>query len=132
MPGRGALYAAAAVVAAAMSVLTAVARPDDGGGDAEALDGAAVFAVKGCAACHDGPQSTSFVDVGPSLADAPSWAGERIEGLSAEQYIEQSMRSPAAFISPAYRSIGGPNEGMPVLQLSDAEITAVVEYLLGR
>jgi mono/diheme cytochrome c family protein len=131
MPGRGAAYAAAAVVAAAVSVFAAVARPGDGE-DAEALDGAALFQVKGCAACHEGPDSTSFVDVGPPLDDVPSWASERIEGLSAEDYVEQSMRSPAAFISPAYRSIGGPNEGMPVLQLSDAEIAALVAYLLGR
>ena len=73
-----------------------------------------------------------MIGVGPSLADAPSWAGERVDGLSAEEYVEQSMRNPSAFISPVYRSSGGPNEGMPLLQLSDDEIDALVDYLLAR
>ena len=75
---------------------------------------------------------TSMIGAGPSLADAPSWAGERIDGVSAEDYLEQSMRSPSAFISPLYRPIGGPSDGMPLLQLSDKEIAALVDYLLGR
>jgi hypothetical protein len=61
-----------------------------------------------------------------------SWAGDRVDGLSADAYVEQSMRSPSAFISPEYRPAGGPNDGMPVLQLSDDEIDALVAYLLGR
>ena len=73
-----------------------------------------------------------MIGAGPSLADAPSWAGERIDGVSAEEYLEQSMRSPSAFISPVYRPIGGPSDGMPLLQLSDTEIAALVDYLLAR
>jgi mono/diheme cytochrome c family protein len=128
---RVAVYAAAAAVAAALSLVAAAARPDTGG-DGAALDGAALFTVKGCAACHDGPDRTSMIGAGPPLADAPSWAGERIDGVSAEDYLEQSMRSPSAFISPAYRPIGGPNDGMPLLRLSDREIAALVDYLLQR
>ena len=73
-----------------------------------------------------------MTDAGPSLAAAPSWAGDRVEGLSAEEYIAQSMRTPTAFISPAYGgSTGGPGAGqMPLLQLSDAEIDAITAYLL--
>jgi mono/diheme cytochrome c family protein len=126
---RPAVYAAAAVVAAGLSFAAAAAHPD-GGDEATALDGESLFTVKGCAACHDGPDGISMVGAGPSLARAPTWAGERVEGLSAEEYLEQSMRSPSAFISPAYRSIGGPNDGMPSLQLSDREIAALVDYLL--
>ena len=40
------------------------------------------------------------------------------------------MRSPSAFISPAYRSTGGPSVGMPLLRLSDEEIDTLVDYLL--
>jgi mono/diheme cytochrome c family protein len=125
------VYAAAAVVAAALSITAVAARPGTGE-DATGFDGESLFTVKGCAACHDGPDGTSMIGAGPSLADAPSWAGERVDGLSAEEYLEQSMRSPSAFISPAFQSIGGPNDGMPLLQLSDREIGALVDYLLSR
>jgi hypothetical protein len=131
MPRRGVIYAAAALVAAALSVLATAARPD-GGDVAEALDGALLFQVKGCATCHLGPDTSPIVDVGPPLVAAASWAGDRVDGLSAEEYVEQSMRSPSAFISPEYRPLGGPNEAMPVLQLSAGEIDALVAYLLGR
>ena len=94
-----------------------------------AVDGAQLFRAKGCASCHAGPDSTAqFVDF-PSLADAPSWAGERRSGVSAADYIEQSIRDPNAFISPAWVG-GGPTTAMPQLGLTDAEIAAVVAYLL--
>jgi mono/diheme cytochrome c family protein len=131
MPRRGVLYAGAAFGAAALSVLATVARPD-GGDAAETLDGASLFQVKGCATCHLGPDTSPIVAVGPPLVAVSSWAGDRVDGLSAEEYVEQSMRSPSAFISPEYRPTGGPNDGMPVLQLSDDEIDALVGYLLGR
>jgi mono/diheme cytochrome c family protein len=128
---RAAVYAAGAVVAAALSFAAVAARPDAGDG-AASLDGASLFTAKGCATCHDGPDGSSMIGAGPSLADAPTWAGDRVDGLSAEEYLEQSMRSPSAFISPAYQPIGGPNDGMPLLQLSDREIAALVDYLLER
>jgi mono/diheme cytochrome c family protein len=128
---RSALYATVAVAAAVMSIVAAAARPETGGG-AAALDGASLFRAKGCATCHDGPTGPSLTGVGPSLADAPSWAGDRIDGVSAQDYLEQSVRSPSAFISPEYRSSGGPSVGMPLLQLSDDEIDRLVDYLLTR
>ena len=126
---RAALYATAAVAAAALSFVAAAARPD-AGGDTAAADGAALFVAKGCSSCHEGPAGRSLTDVGPSLAAAPTWAGERIAGIAAADYLEQSMRSPSAFISPAYRSTGGPSVGMPLLRLSDEEIDTLVDYLL--
>jgi mono/diheme cytochrome c family protein len=126
---RAAIFTVAAVAAAVLSFAAAVGRPD-GDREAAALDGASVFAAKGCATCHDGPGGQSLTDAGPTLAATPAWAGERIDGLTAEEYLEQSMRNPSAFNSPAYRAIGGPNDGMPVLQLSDEEIGALVAYLL--
>jgi mono/diheme cytochrome c family protein len=130
MPRR-VVYAVTAVAAATASFVAAAARPDSAP-PAEALDGGNLFHVKGCATCHDGPAGPSMTDAGPSLDDAPSWAGDRIEGLSAVEYLEQSMRNPTAFISPVYRSLGGPSDGMPLLQLSDNEINALVDYLLAR
>lgn len=128
---RSTWYAGAAAIAAATSFLAAAARPGSESG-AAAPEGAQVFRVKGCATCHDGPDSRPIADFGPSLVDVASWAGERVPGLSAEEYLAQSIRTPAAFIAPGSPgSSGGPGAGqMPLLQMSDAEIDAVVTYLL--
>jgi mono/diheme cytochrome c family protein len=98
---------------------------------APVLDGATLFQAKGCATCHTGPESNAS-DVGgfPSLAEAPSWAGSRRAGLSAEEYLEESIREPWAFISPEFHGSGGPTTAMPQLGLSDAERDAVVAFLL--
>jgi mono/diheme cytochrome c family protein len=128
----GALCAVGAVVLAVVTL----ASWDRGEGEAVAdgpttvvADGAQLFRAKGCATCHDGPDSTAqFVDF-PSLANAPSWAGERRSGMSAAEYVAQSIREPGAFISPAWVG-GGATTAMPQLGLNEAEIAAVVGYLL--
>jgi hypothetical protein len=51
--------------------------------------------------------------------------------MSAEDYVGESVRTPGAFISPAFQPIGGPTEAMPLLDVSDAELDALVRYLLG-
>jgi mono/diheme cytochrome c family protein len=94
-----------------------------------AFDGASLFRAKGCASCHDGPDSTALLEF-PSLADAPSWAGTRRAGLSAEEYLTESIREPWAFISPEFHPAGGPTQAMPQLGLSNAEIDAIAAYLL--
>ena len=95
-----------------------------------ALDGQTLFHAKGCATCHTGPTSTASMGEFPSLAEASSWAGSRREGLSAEEYLEESIREPWAFISPEYHEASGPTTAMPELGLSDAEREAVVAFLL--
>ena len=125
--------------AAALAIVTlATWNRDDGRAGAEppsstsvAMDGAQLFQARGCAACHDGPDTTAVMINFPSLAEAPVWAGERRPGLTAEQYVAESIHSPTAFISPEFRP-GGATHGMPDLHLSEAEIEAVVQYLLGE
>ena len=95
-----------------------------------ALEGASLFRAKGCASCHTGPDSASFHSAFPNLANVSSWAGERVPGMTAGDYITQSIRDPLAVISPQFRGDGGPTTGMPALALSDAEVAALVDYLL--
>ena len=92
--------------------------------------GASLFRAKGCASCHDGPGSTAFVPGFPSLADPGSWAGERKAGLSAGEYLAESIREPSAYLSPELERSGGPTQSMPELGLSNIEIDAIVTYLL--
>ncbi len=128
---------ACAIGAVVLAVIT-IATWDRGKGEAIAdvptttavADGAQLFRAKGCATCHDGPDSTAAFDEFPSLADASGWASDRRAGVSAAGYVAQSIREPGAFISPAWVG-GGQTTAMPQLGLTEAEIAAVVDYLLG-
>lgn len=93
-------------------------------------DGAALFQAKGCATCHTGPDSQALFVEFPNLSDAASFAGERKPGMSAEEYLAESIRVPNAFLSPAFQP-NGPTTSMPTLNVSDAEVDALVSYLLG-
>jgi cytochrome c551/c552 len=126
---RAAIYAAVALVAAALSLVTALVRPSEAG--TPTANGATLFHVKGCATCHEGPDTATMMGVGPSLAHAADWASTRVERMSAHDYLAQSMRQPSVFISPAWAGPDGPTTGMPQLQLSDAEVEALVHFLLG-
>lgn len=95
------------------------------------LDGAVVFRTKGCASCHAAPGWTPAHDLSyPDLTTAASWAGSRRPGVRDTEYVRESVRDPSAFLSPAYR--GGAPSPMPTLPLSDAELDAIVSYLLRR
>jgi mono/diheme cytochrome c family protein len=92
--------------------------------------GATLFQVKGCASCHNGPDSGSGFYGVPPLTEASTWAGDRRPGMSTADYLAESMRTPSTFISPAFSGGQGPMTGMPDLNLDDAEIDALVAYLL--
>jgi cytochrome c1 len=131
---RTAALGVLATVAVAASIV--LWTTDRGGGSGAAvpagaaLDGASLFRAKGCASCHNGPDSAAPVSGPPDLRDASSWAGERVPDMTAEEYVTQSIRDPIAVISPEYAPGGGPATGMPTLALSDAEVEALVGYLL--
>lgn len=95
-----------------------------------AAEGATVFRTKGCASCHVARGTTPQYQLGfPDLTEAATWAGTRRPGRSAADYVRESVRDPNAFLSPAFR--GGAPSPMPSLALTDAELDAVVAYLLG-
>jgi hypothetical protein len=92
----------------------------------DAIDGAGLFVAKGCASCHDGPETTSMLDVGPSLAAASTWASARRAGMDAEAYLTESITSPSAFTSPA-STLGA---AMPEIAVTSDEVDLLVEHLL--
>jgi mono/diheme cytochrome c family protein len=101
--------------------------------EAAATPGAALFRAKGCASCHTGPETAShFEGAFPDLSDAEQWAGERRPGMSAAEYLTESIRQPGVFISPAYTGPQGPTDRMPDLNVDDTEVDALVAYLLDR
>jgi cytochrome c1 len=133
--GASVLASVAAVFLVAAGILSwqqeaaparVVARP------ALALDRAALFRAKGCAPRHAGPDTDPAFTGLPDLSDAPSWAGRRESGLGAAAYLRESIRDPGVFTAPGFKPLDGPVQGMPTLAVSDAEVDALVAYLLHR
>lgn len=86
--------------------------------------GLTLVQVKGCVGCHT-IRGLSTMSVGPDLGALPTVAGARMPGVSAEAYVRESIREPRAFVVPGYADLA-----MPQLGLTDAEIDAVVAFLL--
>lgn len=101
------------------------------GGSGEPLDGEALFAQTvlegraGCATCHSVQEGVDLV--GPSLAGVGTRAAERVPGLSAEEYLRQSILEPDAYVVEPYSA--GVMQSWDGI-LSDAQVDALVGYLL--
>ncbi|MBA3286603.1 MAG: c-type cytochrome [Acidimicrobiia bacterium] len=119
---------AAAATGLALSAAGFVAAGGVGssGSSSPLIEGADLFVAKGYAACHDGPDTQSAVDVGPPLADAAAWAGARRPDMDAESYLAESMTDPTAFTSPTRTH----DDLMPVLNLDEGEVDRLIDYLL--
>ena len=92
--------------------------------DATQQQGRAVFKLR-CAQCHALTPDT--VVIGPSLAGLATRAASRIEGYSAEEYIEISILSPKEYL------VEGFTDTMPTnfcKDLTSDELEAVVAYLM--
>ena len=78
-----------------------------------------------CASCH--ATSTDIVISGPSLAGIASSAGDRIQGMDANGYLERAILQPSAFISPGFNDLM-PKTFQQILTSEDLE--ALISYLL--
>jgi cytochrome c oxidase subunit II len=87
------------------------------------VEGETVFLTKGCTGCHS-RAGVSEGFIGPDLTNLADRAGVRVEGLTAEEYVRQSVLNPQAHIVSGY---GGQ---MPVLPVDPRELDALVEFLL--
>jgi cytochrome c1 len=88
-----------------------------------------VFTDTGCNACHTLADAGASASIGPNLDQLARRAGRRRPGLSAEEYVKQSIEDPQAFVVKGF-----PGNTMPKnykQQLTSEEIDALVEYLLG-
>ncbi len=77
-----------------------------------------------CLACHtlDGTNT-----VGPTFKGIADVAGDRVDGVSAEEYLRQSITNPGAYIVVGYSNAMNQNYAS---SLSEEEIDTVVAYLL--
>ena len=93
---------------------------------ASSVRGRLLFATKGCTGCHTHASLPSArVQVGPDLTHLADRAATRVAGLDARAYVRQSIRDPGAYHVPGYTAV------MPDLGLSDADIDALIAFLLG-
>ena len=118
------LTAVIVVLLAGATVAVYAYDPVDNTATVEPVDGRTVFLTKGCTGCHsiDGVSETG--QIGPNLTGLPDRAGERVDGLSAGEYVRQSVLEPQAYI------VSGYGELMPTLPLDTDELHALVEFLL--
>ena len=106
--------------------------PSDGalvGSSTASERGLALFYAKGCVTCHRIAGVEGGHEVGPDLTGLAARAGTTRPGMSAEAYIEESLRTPSAFLAAS--SISGGNLAMPDLGLSNDEIADLTAFLLG-
>ena len=90
----------------------------------ELFDSIVVGGKAGCGSCHSVEPGDG--GIGPSLAGISSVAAGRVPGLSASDYLRQSITAPDAHVVEGFNS-GVMPKGW---DLSETQIDSLVEYLL--
>jgi len=93
---------------------------------ADVVTGKKVFQVR-CSGCHAVGQDTQTY--GPSLHNVGEWAGSRMAGVSAEEYILTSVLRPSAYRSPTATGVMPENISR---RLSKDELLSVTAYLCSQ
>ncbi len=110
-----------------------VPAPDDAEVGRQLFTGQiAVPGFVACIGCHS-VNPAGRAGIGPNLAEIGQIAGQRIPGMSAAEYIEESIRFHDAFVVPGYgpgiaRGAMGGRDFDEVL--SDTQVVALVAYLM--
>ena len=113
-------------VCSALVVVVAVACSPEPVATEPIARGRQVYRAVGCATCHEGSLFNLFRPVGPALDQAGLVGGKRVPGMSAEDYLRQSLVDPGAYVVPGYpdsmpRGLAG--------GLSPEDLAALVAYL---
>jgi mono/diheme cytochrome c family protein len=114
--------------AAAPAGEPAAAAPTEGARDPETL-----FQTMTCVACHnlDADQTDSNRGpVGPNMGNLAENAATRVEGMSAAEYVHQSIVEPNTHIVEGY--MAGIMPPTFAQQMSEEEINGLVEWLLAQ
>lgn len=80
----------------------------------------------GCSTCHS--LEPGVILVGPSLAGLASQAGSRVPGMSAQEYIRQSILEPNAYIVEGFAKNVMPSTWGN--ELSEEQINDLIAYLM--
>jgi cytochrome c5 len=88
--------------------------------------GRQVYREESCANCHEGSITNFFRPVGPALNEIGRVAAKRVPGMTADEYLRQSITDPGAYVVPGYP------DSMPrglARDLSPEDLAALVAYL---
>ena len=77
-----------------------------------------------CHAAEPGPFA-----LGPVMTGISERAGSRIEGMTAEEYLHQSIVHPGEFLVPGFRPVMPPTYGE---NLTEQDIADIIAYLMTR
>lgn len=112
--------------------LTACGGAGTGGGEADPKAGEELFAQTiigsqaGCGTCHS--LQADVIIVGPSLNGIASRASTRVSGMTAEEYLRESILKPDAYLVEGF-----PSGTMPQVwgdELSEEQLENLIAYLL--
>jgi mono/diheme cytochrome c family protein len=98
------------------------------GAPPEVREGIEIFSRNGCQACHAVQGDTRLL--GPSLANISQNGAQRKPGMSAEDYIRESVRQPSAFITPGFPGPPSPMPPFSPAQIPDDDLNKLIQYLL--
>ncbi len=92
-------------------------------------DGGGVIGGGGCSACHsvDGSEQVGESRRAPTWQGISERAGDRVPGLSAEEYFRESIMDPGAYIVEGYSDL---MPGIFSFLLSEEDIDSLVAFLL--
>ena len=90
-----------------------------------------IWTGEACFACHnlEERQVDLYGQNGPNFADLYERAGTRVEGMTAEEYVYESIVNPTAFVVETYEQAGQMPQNFAE-KLSEDEIQALVAWLL--
>jgi cytochrome c2 len=101
----------------------ATATPTQAAGGGDAAHGQELFASNNCSACHSTGSTTL---VGPGLAGVYERAATRVEGLTADEYITESIHDPSAYVVEGFIS---PSQMIPFPNMPAADVADLIAYL---
>lgn len=80
-----------------------------------------------CATCHQTSAGASGFSIGPNLSGVHDRAASRIEGFTAEAYVENSILNPADFVVSGYQNVMFPQYAE---YYSPQEVADLIAYVL--
>ncbi len=90
----------------------------------------AIVEQMGCFACHRLERIGRGGKIGPVWDEIPAVAGSRVEGLTAEEYIHQSIVEPNAFVVPGFEDQAGTMPQDFGQRLTEDELEILINFLL--